>query len=76
MNLSPGLVEANVGEPHLLRGKNWSEREEVRIIVTIVMTIFKRGGEDHRDNYDDNCDNGGNDDDFNDDGFKVKDLCI
>ena len=54
MNLSPGLVEANVGEPHLLRGKNWSEREEVRIIVTIVMTIFKRGGEDHRDNYDDN----------------------
>ena len=55
VNLSPGLVEANVGEPHLLRGKNWSEREEVRIIVTIVMTIFKRGGEDHRDNYDDNC---------------------
>ena len=46
VNLSPGLVEANVGEPHLLRGKNWSEREEVRIIVTIMMTIFKRGGEE------------------------------
>ena len=40
VNLSPSLVEANVGEPHLLRGKNWSEREEVRIIVTIMMTIF------------------------------------
>ena len=34
VNLSPGLVEA-AGlaqphlQPHLLRGKNWSEREEV-----------------------------------------------
>ena len=33
VNLSPGLVEANVGKPHLLRGKNWSEREEVRMMV-------------------------------------------
>ena len=41
MNLSPGLVEANVGEPHLLRGKNWSEREEVRMMVTIMMAISR-----------------------------------
>ena len=32
VNLSPGLVEAGLVEPHLLRGKNWSEREEARLV--------------------------------------------
>ena len=35
VNLKPGLVEAEHLQPHLLRGKNWSEREESRLVAEL-----------------------------------------
>ena len=36
VNLNPGLVEAaGLAEPHLLRGKNWSDREEARLVAEL-----------------------------------------
>ena len=35
VNLKPGLVEAERLQPHLLRGKNWSEREESRLVAEL-----------------------------------------
>ena len=35
VNLNPGLVEAELLQPHLLRGKNWSDREEARLVAEL-----------------------------------------